>query len=78
MTIDDVAQDLKQKVQLRDIQWVEPLLEPVVIGIHYTHPRNWRTHFRVSSLKIRMENPAVRLKLTNTAILWLFPLCMTI
>ncbi|MGA9109091.1 MAG: type IV pilus secretin PilQ [Smithella sp.] len=38
MTIDDVAQDLKQKVQLRDIQWVEPLLEPVVIGIDYTDP----------------------------------------
>ena len=35
MTIDDVEQDLKRKVQLRDIQWVEPLLEPVVINIDY-------------------------------------------
>jgi len=35
MTTDDFAQDLKQKVQLRDIQWVEPLLEPVVVGIDY-------------------------------------------
>ena len=39
MTIDDIAQDLKQKVQLRDIQWVEPLLEPVVISIDYADPR---------------------------------------
>jgi len=39
MTIDDAEQDLKRKVQLRDIQWVEPLLEPVVIGIDYTDPR---------------------------------------
>ena len=39
MTIDDAAQDLKQKVQLRDIQWVEPLLEPVVIGIDYSDPK---------------------------------------
>ena len=39
MTIDDAAQDLKQKVQLRDIQWVEPLLEPVVIGIDYADPK---------------------------------------
>jgi len=38
MTIDDFAQDLKQKVQLRDIQSVEPLLEPVVIGIDYADP----------------------------------------
>ena len=38
MTIDDFAQDLKQKVQLRDIQWVEPLLEPVVIGVDYADP----------------------------------------
>ena len=28
MTIEDVEQELKRKVQLRDIQWVEPLLEP--------------------------------------------------
>ena len=35
MTVDDVEQDLKRKVQLRDIEWVEPLLEPVVINIDY-------------------------------------------
>ena len=35
MTIEDVEQELKRKVQLRDIQWVEPLLEPVVIKIDY-------------------------------------------
>jgi len=35
MTIEDVEQELKRKVQLRDIQWVEPLLEPVVVKIDY-------------------------------------------
>jgi len=40
MTIDDIEQDLKQKVQLRDIQWVSPLLEPVVISIDYADPGN--------------------------------------
>jgi type IV pilus assembly protein PilQ len=35
MTIEDVEQELKRKVQLRDIQWVEPLLEPVIINIDY-------------------------------------------
>ncbi len=35
MTVEDVDQELKRKVQLRDIQWVEPLLEPVVIKIDY-------------------------------------------
>ena len=39
MTVDDLEQDLKQKVQLRDIQWVAPLLEPVVISIDYADPR---------------------------------------
>ena len=39
MTIDDVEQDLKRKVQLRDIQWVEPLLEPVVINVDYADPK---------------------------------------
>lgn len=38
MTIEDVEQELKRKVQLRDIQWVEPLLEPVVINIDYADP----------------------------------------
>lgn len=39
MTIDDVEQELKRKVQMRDIQWVEPLLEPVVISIDYANPK---------------------------------------
>ena len=39
MTIDDVQQDFNRKVQLRDIQWVEPLLEPVVISIDYADPK---------------------------------------
>jgi type IV pilus assembly protein PilQ len=34
-TVEDIEQDLKQKMQLRDIQWVEPLLQPVVINIDY-------------------------------------------
>ena len=34
-TVEDIEQDLKQKMQLRDIQWVEPLLQPVVISIDY-------------------------------------------
>ncbi len=38
MTFDDITQDLKQQVQLRDIQWVAPLLEPVVINIDYADP----------------------------------------
>jgi type IV pilus assembly protein PilQ len=38
-TADDIEQDLKQKVQLRDIQWVEPLLQPVVISIDYADPK---------------------------------------
>jgi type IV pilus assembly protein PilQ len=39
MTIDDVDQELKRKVQLRDIQWVDPLLEPVVVSIDYADPK---------------------------------------
>jgi type IV pilus assembly protein PilQ len=38
-TTEDIEQDLKQKVQLRDIQWVEPLLNPVVINIDYADPK---------------------------------------
>jgi type IV pilus assembly protein PilQ len=34
-TTEDIELDLKQKVQLRDIKWVEPLLQPVVINIDY-------------------------------------------
>lgn len=39
MTLDDIDRDLKQKMSLRDIQWVEPLLQPVVINIDYTDPK---------------------------------------
>ena len=39
MTMDDIEQELKQKVQLRDIQWVEPLMNPVVIKIDYADPK---------------------------------------
>ncbi len=35
MTIEDIDRDLKQKMSLRDIQWVEPLMQPVVINIDY-------------------------------------------
>ena len=39
MTIEDVERELKQKVQLRDIQWVEPLTKPVVVKIDYADPK---------------------------------------
>jgi len=39
MTAEDVELELKRKVQLRDIQWVDPLLEPVVINIDYADPK---------------------------------------
>lgn len=38
MTLEDIEQELKQKVQLRDIQWVEPLTSPVVVKIDYADP----------------------------------------
>ena len=38
-TIDDIEQDLKRKVQLRDIRWVEPLLQPVVIKVNFSNPK---------------------------------------
>jgi len=34
-TAEDIELELKQKVQMRDIQWVEPLLQPVIINIDY-------------------------------------------
>jgi len=36
LTSDDVKLDLERKQQMRDTQWIEPLLEPVVININYT------------------------------------------
>ena len=38
-TAEDIEHDLKQKVQMRDIQWVEPLLSPVVISIDYAESK---------------------------------------
>ncbi len=38
-TVDDIEQDLKRKVQLRDIRWVEPLLQPVVIKVNFANPK---------------------------------------
>jgi type IV pilus assembly protein PilQ len=39
LTIEDIEQELKKKVQMRDIQWVEPLMDPVVIKIDYSDPK---------------------------------------
>jgi type IV pilus assembly protein PilQ len=36
LTSDDVKLDLERKQQMRDNQWVEPLLDPVVVNINYT------------------------------------------
>jgi type IV pilus assembly protein PilQ len=35
MTVEDMEQDLKHKVQLRDMNWLEPLMPPVVVSIDY-------------------------------------------
>jgi type IV pilus assembly protein PilQ len=35
MTTEDIDHDLKQKTSMRDIKWVEPLLQPVLIKIDY-------------------------------------------
>jgi len=39
VTIEDIEHELKQKVQMRDIQWVEPLMNPVVIKVDYADPK---------------------------------------
>lgn len=39
MTIEDIEHELKQKVQMREIDWVEPLMDPVVIKIDYSDPK---------------------------------------
>ena len=36
LTSDDVKLDLERKQQMRDTQWVEPFLDPVVVNINYT------------------------------------------
>ena len=35
MTMEDIDRDLKQKMSMRDIKWVEPLLQPVLINVDY-------------------------------------------
>jgi type IV pilus assembly protein PilQ len=35
MTTEDIDLDLKQKISMRDIKWVEPLLPPVLINVDY-------------------------------------------
>lgn len=39
VTIEDIEHELKQKVQMREIDWVEPLMDPVVIKIDYADPK---------------------------------------
>jgi type IV pilus assembly protein PilQ len=39
MTIEDIEHELKQKVQMREIHWVEPLIDPVVIKVDYADPK---------------------------------------
>jgi type IV pilus assembly protein PilQ len=39
MTIEDIEQELKTKEKLRDIQWVAPLLKPVVVSVDYADPK---------------------------------------
>ena len=39
VTIEDIEHELKQKVQMREIDWVEPLMDPVVIKIDYSDPK---------------------------------------
>ena len=38
-TVDDIERDLRRKVQLRDISWVEPLLQPVVIKVNFANSK---------------------------------------
>ena len=39
MSIEDIDHELKQKVQMREIDWVEPLMDPVIIKIDYADPK---------------------------------------
>jgi len=39
VTIEDIEHELKQKVQMREIDWVEPLMDPVVIKIDFADPK---------------------------------------
>ncbi len=39
MTLEDIEQDLKQKVTIRDTQWVEPLLSPQFVKISFANPK---------------------------------------
>lgn len=39
VTPEDLDRDLKQKMSMRDIQWIEPLMDPIVINIDYADPK---------------------------------------
>jgi len=39
VTIEDIEHEFKQKVQMREIDWVEPLMDPVVIKIDFADPK---------------------------------------
>ncbi len=39
MTIEDIEQELKQKVTIRDTSWVEPLLPPQFVKINFANPK---------------------------------------
>ncbi|MBN1363959.1 MAG: type IV pilus secretin PilQ [Syntrophaceae bacterium] len=63
MTIDDLNQELKRKVQLRDIQWVEPLLDPVVISINYANANKMATTLNDFLTKDKDGKPRGSIKL---------------
>ncbi len=65
MTIEDVELELKRKVQLRDIQWVEPLLEPVVINIDYADPKKLADTLQELLTKDKEGKPRGSVKLSE-------------
>jgi type IV pilus assembly protein PilQ len=65
MTIEDVELELKRKVQLRDIQWVEPLLEPVVINIDYADPKKLADMLQDLLTKDKENKPRGSVKLNE-------------
>lgn len=72
MTIEDVEQELKRKVQLRDIQWVEPLLEPVVVKIDYGNATKLATMLQDFLTKDKDGKPRGSIKIdehTNSLII---------
>ena len=55
MTTEDFDQDLKQKISMRDMQWVEPLLPPVLINIDYADAKKLQTTLK-SFLTLDKDN----------------------